>query len=103
VTFEGACAAGVTFEGICAAGIVFVVVCADCALADAAKPRLSSAAVVVPIKRLNVIDAVSVKGRKLLVQRSNRDPNAKDAIPDDALVYKTSDYVLWEFCGFLVD
>jgi hypothetical protein len=45
--------------GACAAGRVLTGVCADCADADAATPKLSTVAVVVPIKRLNVIDAFS--------------------------------------------
>ena len=60
----GACAAGKVFTGACAAGKVFtgpwaagkVFVCAD---AVAAKPKLSTVAALVPIKRLNVIDAIS--------------------------------------------
>jgi hypothetical protein len=50
----GAWAAGMVFIGPCAAGIVFI--CAD---AVAAKPKLSTVAALVPIKRLNVIDALS--------------------------------------------
>jgi hypothetical protein len=52
--FEGteSCDAG---AGPWAAGNVF----GACADAEAAKPKLSTAAVVVPIKRLNVIDAIS--------------------------------------------
>jgi hypothetical protein len=47
------------FEGACGAGKVLPAVCAVCADAAAANPMLSTVAVVVPIKRLNVIDAFS--------------------------------------------
>jgi hypothetical protein len=46
-------------SGAWGAGMVLTGACAD---AVAAKPKLSTVAVVVPIKRLNVIDAFSTYG-----------------------------------------
>jgi hypothetical protein len=71
VTADGPWLDGVDFEGPCGAGKVFPGICGDCALAEPAKPKLSSAAEVVPIKRLNVIDAFSISRRGLALQPSN--------------------------------
>src|SRR5262245_23115063 len=95
MAFDGAaggCAAGYDFPGACAAGRAFPAACAN---AVDTIPKPNTVAAVVPIKRLNVIDAYSTENFGSL-QPSNRDhPDACDLewfVP----VYKITDCELWE-------
>jgi hypothetical protein len=74
-------------------------VCADAVVAN---PKPSIVAAVVPIKRLNVMDAISTLENRRHNHLTEITPNCRD--PEwFALVYKTADCVLWEFYEFLVD